>query len=97
MRRETRADVGTQRRARRERCKTQAGVDTEAGARKSEGKRGEKHRREPRVQEDVERRLQAREREHERREAITNASSDGIERYRWCARNVSVAGAERRS
>lgn len=90
-----RRNVGTQRRTRRERRKTRAGVGTEAGARKSEGKRGEAQTRAPHASRRREV-AHACEREHERREASTNACIDGIARCRWCARNVNAAAVVHR-
>lgn len=94
-----RRNVGTQRRTRRERRKTRAGVGTEAGARKSEGKRGEAQTRAPHAWRAISSRREAAhacEREHERREVSTNACIDGIARCRWCMRNVSAAAVESR-
>jgi len=66
-----RRNVGTQRRTRRERRKTLAGVGTEAGARKSEGKRGEAQTRAPHAWKSD---LEVAERRHMHASASTNAA-----------------------
>lgn len=58
--------------------------------------RGVKHRRVPRMHPIRREAAHACERGYERREASTNACIDGIERCRWCARNVNAAAVVHR-